>query len=136
MVYLATSMAFGLQSEATAQVLWEIDNLPDALLGKIEISKDMDSYNAANSLVHILENSGYPLATVFIKNDLLIVNLGRIDRYLRMTVAVALAIALFLLPIDGGVTVHIAMIVVGAVMALTSVVGYCPLYRLMGVQTA
>lgn len=74
--YLATSMAFGLQSEATAQVLWEIDNLPDALLGKIEISKDMDSYNAANSLVHILENSGYPLATVFIKNDLLIVNLG------------------------------------------------------------
>lgn len=77
--YLATSMAFGLQSEAAAQVLWDIDNLPDALLGKIEISKDMDSYNAANSLVHILENSGYPLATVFIKNDLLIVNLGRID---------------------------------------------------------
>ena len=63
-------------------------------------------------------------------------NMGRIDRYLRMTVAVALAIALFLLPIDGGVTVHIAMIVVGAVMALTSVVGYCPLYRFMGVQTA
>ena len=63
-------------------------------------------------------------------------NMGRIDRYLRMIVAVALAIALFVLPIDGGVTVHIAMIVVGAVMALTLVVGYCPLYRLMGVQTA
>tara|TARA_E500000081_G_C6031156_1_gene304759 strand:- start:159 stop:443 length:285 start_codon:yes stop_codon:yes gene_type:complete len=90
-----------------------------------------------NLLSSIAVHDGfYAHLGVFLMEMYMTTNMGRIDRYLRMTVAVALAIDLFLLPIDGGVTVHIAMIVVGAVMALTSVVGYCPLYRLMDVQTA
>jgi len=76
---LAAALAFCLQSEANAAEFWKIDNLPKPLLGEIEISKEVDSYNAANSLVHILENAGYPLATVQISDDVLIANLGRID---------------------------------------------------------
>jgi len=76
---LAILLAFSSQGEANAAELWKIDNLPKALLGEIEISKEVDSYNAANSLVHILENAGYPLATVHISDDVLIANLGRID---------------------------------------------------------
>jgi hemolysin activation/secretion protein len=76
---LAILLAFSLQSAAAAQEFWKIDNLPASLVGGIEISKDVDVYNAANSLVHILENYGYPLATVHIGSGSLIANLGRVD---------------------------------------------------------
>ncbi len=62
-------------------------------------------------------------------------NMGRTDRYLRLAVALALALALFLLPIGGNLTLQIIMVAVGAVMALSSAAGYCPLYSLIGVKT-
>jgi Protein of unknown function (DUF2892). len=62
-------------------------------------------------------------------------NMGRTDRYLRLAFAVALAVALFMLPIEGNMALQIIMVAVGAVMALSSAAGYCPLYSLIGVKT-
>jgi len=75
---MVATLAVCLQSEADADELWKIDNLPEALASEVKISKEVDVYNAANSLVHILENSGYPLATVHIRGDVLITNLGSV----------------------------------------------------------
>ncbi|MCY7328097.1 MAG: DUF2892 domain-containing protein [Saprospiraceae bacterium] len=60
-------------------------------------------------------------------------NMGSPDRIIRLILA---AIAVFLY-FNGTLTgtVGIVALVVAAVFALTSMVGFCPLYRLVGLST-
>jgi len=69
-----------LQKNASASDKWAIENLPDELSGSIEISKSVEAYDAANTLVHILENAGYPLATASINDQTIVANLGRVEQ--------------------------------------------------------
>lgn len=59
---------------------WRIDNLPNELQGQFDPNQYADVYDAANSLVHFLENAGYPLATVSVNEKTLSVNLGSVER--------------------------------------------------------
>lgn len=60
-------------------------------------------------------------------------NVGSIDRLVRIIVALALAFAAATGMVTGGWA--IAAWVVAAVFAVTSVIGFCPAYRLIGVDT-
>ena len=60
-------------------------------------------------------------------------NVGTVDRALRTVlalVAVAVALSLGVSSAPG-----IALVVVAAVLLVTAAVGFCPLYRLLGVDT-
>jgi hypothetical protein len=60
-------------------------------------------------------------------------NMGSIDRTIRLVVA-AIAIFLFFNGTLSG-TLGIVALVVAAVFALTSVVSFCPLYAIAGLNT-
>jgi hypothetical protein len=60
-------------------------------------------------------------------------NMGRIDRILRIIVAAVIAV-LFLTEVITG-TLGIVLLVVGVVFLLTSLVGTCPLYLPFGLST-
>jgi len=61
------------------------------------------------------------------------VNMGNIDRVLRLVIAVVLMWLTF----DGtiGGALGIAAWVVAAIFVFTALFGFCPLYRLIGVST-
>jgi len=60
-------------------------------------------------------------------------NVGKFDRYIRITVAAAL----ILLQLSGTLTgtYGIVALVIAAIMLLTSLIGFCPLYSLFGMNT-
>jgi hypothetical protein len=60
-------------------------------------------------------------------------NMGSADRFIRILLAAVLAYLYF-----GGIvtgTLGIVLVVVGAVFVLTSLVSFCPLYTLVGMNT-
>ncbi len=60
-------------------------------------------------------------------------NMGNADRIIRLIVAAVLAYLYF-----GGVvtgTLGIVLVVVGGVFVLTSLISFCPLYSLVGLNT-
>ena len=60
-------------------------------------------------------------------------NMGNIDRAVRIIVALAFAGLYF-----GGIitgTLGIVLVAIGAVFVLTSLVSFCPLYTLLGINT-
>lgn len=60
-------------------------------------------------------------------------NMGNADRIIRLIIAAVLAYLYF-----GGVvtgTLGIVLAVVAGVFVLTSLVGFCPLYKLVGLST-
>jgi hypothetical protein len=60
-------------------------------------------------------------------------NVGSTDRTVRFAVAaVALVLALV---VGAGSVGGIVLLAVAAIMAVTGAVGFCPLYRLVGVNT-
>jgi hypothetical protein len=61
------------------------------------------------------------------------VNESGLDRVLRVVVGIAL-ILLYLLGVVGG-TLGVVFIVVGAIALITGLVGFCPLYSLLKIQT-
>jgi hypothetical protein len=61
-------------------------------------------------------------------------NAGLADRILRLVVAMGALLAGLALGI--GDAVGIVFLVVAAIMFLTGVVGFCPLYRVFGINTA
>ena len=61
-------------------------------------------------------------------------NEGPVDRIIRVLVGIAL-IALGLLGIVSGVWMWVAYIL-GAILLLTGIVGFCPLYKLFKLSTA
>lgn len=62
----------------------------------------------------------------------MITNEGTTDRAIRAVLGIVL-LALAFLTLAG--TLKIIALVLGAVMLITAAVGFCPLYRLMGVTT-
>lgn len=60
-------------------------------------------------------------------------NMGQIDRLIRTVVAIALIALIVTGHVSGAIAIIAAL--VAAVFLLTSVVGFCPLYRLIGVST-
>lgn len=61
------------------------------------------------------------------------VNMGGIDRILRVVVAVVIAVLFFTKVITG--TLGIVLLVAAGIFLLTSLVGTCPLYLPFGLST-
>lgn len=60
-------------------------------------------------------------------------NMGSTDRALRLIVAIALVVLYFSNILTG--TLGIIALVVAGVFALTSLVSFCPIYPLLGINT-
>ncbi len=60
-------------------------------------------------------------------------NVGSTDTIIRVVIAIALAAAAFLMDVNQ--IVQIGLLVLSAIALLTGVVGFCPLYRVLGVRT-
>ena len=60
-------------------------------------------------------------------------NESTLDRGLRAVAGLVLAIAAFAL--GAGSAVGIILIVLAAILLVTAAVGFCPLYRLLGLRT-
>lgn len=60
-------------------------------------------------------------------------NMGSVDRMLRIVVVAAIVVAWALGWIGGGVAIGLG--IVATVFLVTSVAGFCPAYRLIGLST-
>jgi hypothetical protein len=60
-------------------------------------------------------------------------NMGSIDRIIRLVIAALILVLYFTHVISG--TIGIVLLVVAAVFTLTSLVSFCPLYRVLGCNT-
>ncbi|TKT92180.1 YgaP family membrane protein [Dyadobacter frigoris] len=60
-------------------------------------------------------------------------NLGNTDKIVRVLLAVG-ATVLYFTGVTSGI-MGIALIAVGAVLLLTSLINYCPLYTILGIST-
>ncbi|MGV3765279.1 MAG: YgaP family membrane protein [Chitinophagaceae bacterium] len=60
-------------------------------------------------------------------------NMGAVDRAIRVLAAIAVAVLYFSGTITG--TLGIVLLVVAGVFLLTSLVGFCPLYTILGLNT-
>jgi hypothetical protein len=60
-------------------------------------------------------------------------NMGTADKLIRLIVAAELAFLFYNGTITG--TIGIVVVVIAAVFALTSLVSFCPLYTLLGINT-
>jgi hypothetical protein len=60
-------------------------------------------------------------------------NMGNIDKIIRILVAIVIAVLFFTNVISG--TLGIVLLVLAGVFVLTSLIGFCPLYPLVGINT-
>lgn len=60
-------------------------------------------------------------------------NMGSLDRIVRMIAAIAI-VALYFTNVITGMTGTILLVLAG-VFALTSIIGFCPLYPIFGINT-
>lgn len=60
-------------------------------------------------------------------------NMGNADRIIRLIIAAVIAILFFTNVITG--TLGIILLILGGVFVLTSLVGFCPLYTAIGINT-
>lgn len=60
-------------------------------------------------------------------------NMGSLDRSIRVLAAIAIAILYFSGTITG--TLGIVLLVIAGVFLLTSLIGFCPLYTVFGMNT-
>ncbi|MCU0262392.1 MAG: DUF2892 domain-containing protein [Candidatus Nanopelagicales bacterium] len=60
-------------------------------------------------------------------------NEGTIDRIIRAVVGVAALLGAFAL--GSGTLGFVLLLVVGAILLVTAAVGFCPLYRVFGINT-
>tara|TARA_R110002167_G_scaffold205954_8_gene409960 strand:+ start:2677 stop:2889 length:213 start_codon:yes stop_codon:yes gene_type:complete len=60
-------------------------------------------------------------------------NMGGLDKVIRLTVAVLIGIMVYKDMISG--TLSYILLAIAAIFALTSLVGFCPLYGLFGMNT-
>ncbi len=60
-------------------------------------------------------------------------NMGNIDKIIRILVAIVIAVLFFTNVISG--TLGIVLLVLAGVFVLTSLISFCPLYTLVGVNT-
>ena len=71
----------------------------------------------------------------YLKTNQMKKNMGIADRAIRILVAVIIAVLYFTKtePVTG--TVGMILLVIGGIFLLTSVISFCPLYTLLGVNT-
>ena len=62
-------------------------------------------------------------------------NMGKLDRGLRILVALILVWVAFGTSVAAAGVLHWLALIVAAIFVLTSVVGMCPLYSLVGLKT-
>ncbi len=60
-------------------------------------------------------------------------NMGKLDKTLRVMAAVTIFILFFEKIISG--TVAIVLLVVAGIFLLTSLVGFCPIYKILGISS-
>jgi hypothetical protein len=60
-------------------------------------------------------------------------NEGTVDRIIRAVVGVAALLGAFAM--GSGSVAFILLLVVGAILLVTAAVGFCPLYRVFGINT-
>lgn len=60
-------------------------------------------------------------------------NVGNADKLIRLVLAVVAAVVAF--SVGAGSALGIVLLVVAAVLLVTAAVGFCPLYRLIGMST-
>lgn len=60
-------------------------------------------------------------------------NLGSIDKTIRIIIAVALALLYYFNVVTG--TLAYILMAVAIILLLTSLINFCPLYRILGVNT-
>ncbi|MFN7912282.1 MAG: DUF2892 domain-containing protein [Bacteroidota bacterium] len=60
-------------------------------------------------------------------------NMGNIDKIIRILVAIIIAVLFFTKVITG--TLGIVLLVLAGVFVLTSLISFCPLYTLVGINT-
>jgi hypothetical protein len=60
-------------------------------------------------------------------------NEATIDRIIRAVVGVAVLLGAF--AIGSGSVAFVLLLVVGAILLVTAAVGFCPLYRMLGIST-
>jgi uncharacterized membrane protein len=60
-------------------------------------------------------------------------NMGNTDRIIRLIIAVVFAVLYFTNTVTG--TFGIILLVLGGVFVLTSLISFCPLYSLIGLNT-
>lgn len=60
-------------------------------------------------------------------------NMGNADRAVRLIIAVIIAVLYFTNVISG--TLGLVLLVLGGVFVLTSLISFCPLYALVGINT-
>lgn len=60
-------------------------------------------------------------------------NMGNSDKLVRLLIAVVIAILYYTKVIDG--TVAIVLMAVGIILLLTSLLNFCPLYKIFGLNT-
>lgn len=60
-------------------------------------------------------------------------NMGTIDRTIRLIVAIVFAVLYFTTIVTG--TIGLALVLLGAIFVLTSLISFCPLYLPFGIST-
>lgn len=60
-------------------------------------------------------------------------NMGSADRIIRLLISIVLVALYFTGTVTG--TLGIVLLVVAVIFAFTTLVGFCPLYRLFGINT-
>lgn len=60
-------------------------------------------------------------------------NVGTVDRMIRLVLGVVLVVLYFSETLTG--TLGLVLVVLGVVFVITSIVGFCPLYSLVGLNT-
>ena len=60
-------------------------------------------------------------------------NMGTIDKVVRVTIAAIIAILYFTNVITG--TLGIVLLILAGVFVLTSLISFCPIYRIFGLST-
>lgn len=60
-------------------------------------------------------------------------NVGVVDRIIRVVIAIACSILYFTHTVSGAL--GYAVLAIGAIMLLTALVNFCPMYRLFGMST-
>jgi len=60
-------------------------------------------------------------------------NMGTVDRVIRVLVAIVVAVLYFTGQISG--TLALVLGIIAVVFLLTSLVGFCPLYKILGIST-
>ncbi|MFZ1703375.1 MAG: DUF2892 domain-containing protein [Saprospiraceae bacterium] len=60
-------------------------------------------------------------------------NMGRTDKLIRMVVALIIATLYYFGYISGFLA--LILLVIGIILALTSVLNFCPIYKLVGINT-